>query len=80
MMSPFSNCVLTKTADVTLHVLGYELEPALTITSHTDPQQGIMVWDVIFFDSQTHAGVISSTVTTQLYDNMFCNRFIVNAC
>ena len=42
---------------------------ALTIASHTYPQQGVMVWGVISFDSRNHLAVISGTVRAQLDDN-----------
>ena len=40
----------------------------MTIASHTDPQQAVMIWSVISFDSRTYVIVISGTVTKQLYD------------
>ena len=44
-------------------------EPTLTISNHTGPQQGFMIWSVISFDSRTQPVFISCTVTAQLYDD-----------
>ena len=75
MTSPFSNCVLTATADVQCALcsvcecvcVGGEL--ALIIASPTGSQQDFMIWGVISFDSRIHLAVIYSTVTAQLYDD-----------
>ena len=44
-------------------------EPVLVIASHTSPQQDVMVWGAISFDSRTYLVDISDTVTAHLYDD-----------
>ena len=42
---------------------------ALTVVSHIGPQQRVMAWDVICFDSLIHLVATSVRVTAQLYDD-----------
>ena len=46
---------------------GQRGDPAFTIARHTGPQQGIMVWGAISFDSRTPLVVIRGTLTAQRY-------------
>ncbi|UYV78283.1 hypothetical protein LAZ67_16000812 [Cordylochernes scorpioides] len=50
---------------------GQRVDPGLTVEHHTGPQQGVMVWDVILFDSRTSLEVIPDILTAQRYvDNI----------
>ncbi|UYV64720.1 K02A2.6-like [Cordylochernes scorpioides] len=44
---------------------GQRVDPGLTVEHHTGPQQGVMVWGAISFDSRTPLVVIPGTLTTQ---------------
>ncbi|GFW24382.1 transposable element Tc1 transposase [Trichonephila clavipes] len=46
---------------------GQRADPAFTIERHTGPQQGVMVWGVISFDSRAPLVVIRDTLTKQRY-------------
>ncbi|UYV83554.1 hypothetical protein LAZ67_23001451, partial [Cordylochernes scorpioides] len=46
---------------------GQRVDPGLTVEHHTGPQQGVMVWGAISFDSRTPLVVIPGTLTTQRY-------------
>ncbi|UYV72499.1 hypothetical protein LAZ67_9003416 [Cordylochernes scorpioides] len=46
---------------------GQRVVPGLNLEHHTEPQQGVMVWDVISFDSRIPLVVIPSTLTAQRY-------------
>ncbi|UYV63148.1 hypothetical protein LAZ67_2003293, partial [Cordylochernes scorpioides] len=46
---------------------GQRVDPGLTVEHHTGPQQGVMVWDAILFDSRTSLAVIPGTLTAQRY-------------
>ncbi|UYV81675.1 PLEKHG4 [Cordylochernes scorpioides] len=46
---------------------GQRVDPGLTVENHTGPQQGVMVWDAISFDSRTPLLVIPGTLTAQRY-------------
>ncbi|UYV79199.1 hypothetical protein LAZ67_17001480 [Cordylochernes scorpioides] len=41
------------------------VDPGLTVEHHTGPQQGVMVWGAISFDSRTPLVVIPGTLTAQ---------------
>ena len=70
MRSAVSICILMKTAFVSWDVLDSgEGLPALTIASHTSPQEDVIVWGVISFDSRIHQLVIFGIVSSQLYDD-----------
>ena len=56
---------------------GHREDPALTIVSHTGPQQGTILKGVISFHSRTHLDVISSTVTAQFYDNDIIRQDVI---
>ncbi|UYV62024.1 hypothetical protein LAZ67_1007530 [Cordylochernes scorpioides] len=43
------------------------VDPGLTVEHHTGPQQGVMVWGAISFDSKTPLVVIPGTLTAQWY-------------
>ncbi|UYV76869.1 hypothetical protein LAZ67_14002262 [Cordylochernes scorpioides] len=43
------------------------VDPGLTVEHHTGPQQGVMVWGAISFDSRTPLVVIPGTLTAQRY-------------
>ncbi|UYV82611.1 hypothetical protein LAZ67_22000131 [Cordylochernes scorpioides] len=56
---------------------GQRVNPGLTGEHHTGPQQGVMVWGAISFDSRTPLVVIPGTLTAQRYvddilDLFFC--------
>ncbi|UYV71668.1 hypothetical protein LAZ67_8004049 [Cordylochernes scorpioides] len=44
---------------------GQRVDPGLTVEHHTGPQQGVMVWGAISFDSRTPLVVIPGTLTAQ---------------
>ncbi|UYV84223.1 hypothetical protein LAZ67_X001577 [Cordylochernes scorpioides] len=46
---------------------GQRVDPGLTVEHHTGPQQGVMVWSTISFDSRTPLVVIPGTLTAQRY-------------
>ncbi|UYV64260.1 hypothetical protein LAZ67_3000095, partial [Cordylochernes scorpioides] len=46
---------------------GQRVDPGLTVEHHTGPQQGVMVWGAISFDSRTPLVVIPCTLTAQRY-------------
>ncbi|GFX16081.1 transposable element Tc1 transposase [Trichonephila clavipes] len=46
---------------------GQRADPAFIIARHADPQPGIMVWNVISFESRIPLVVIRGTLTTQRY-------------
>ncbi|UYV83005.1 hypothetical protein LAZ67_22001722 [Cordylochernes scorpioides] len=46
---------------------GQRVDPGLTVEHHTGPQQGVMVWGAISFDSRTPLVVIPGTLTAQRY-------------
>ncbi|UYV72229.1 hypothetical protein LAZ67_9002258 [Cordylochernes scorpioides] len=46
---------------------GQRVDPGLTVEHHTGPQQGVMVWGAISFDSRTLLVVIPGTLTAQRY-------------
>ncbi|UYV82315.1 hypothetical protein LAZ67_21001686, partial [Cordylochernes scorpioides] len=46
---------------------GQRVDPGLTVEYHTGPQQGVMVWGTISFDSRTPLVVIPGTLTAQRY-------------
>ncbi|UYV82585.1 hypothetical protein LAZ67_22000050 [Cordylochernes scorpioides] len=46
---------------------GQTVDPGLTVEHHTGPQQGVMVWGTISFDSRTPLVVIPGTLTAQRY-------------
>ncbi|UYV72756.1 hypothetical protein LAZ67_10000543 [Cordylochernes scorpioides] len=46
---------------------GQRVDPGLTVEHHTDPQQGVMVWGAISFDSKIPLVVIPGTLTAQRY-------------
>ncbi|UYV72285.1 K02A2.6-like, partial [Cordylochernes scorpioides] len=46
---------------------GQRVDPGLTVEHHTGPQQGVMVWGAISFDSRTPLVVIPGTLTAQQY-------------
>ncbi|UYV79559.1 hypothetical protein LAZ67_17003118 [Cordylochernes scorpioides] len=46
---------------------GQRVDPGLTVKHHTGPQQGVMVWGAIKFDSRTPLVVIPGTLTAQRY-------------
>ncbi|UYV69400.1 Transposase [Cordylochernes scorpioides] len=46
---------------------GQRVDPDLTVEHHTGPQQGVMVWGAISFDSRTLLVVIPGTLTAQRY-------------
>ncbi|UYV63751.1 hypothetical protein LAZ67_2005502 [Cordylochernes scorpioides] len=47
--------------------LGQRVNPGLTVEHHTGPQQGVMVWGAISFDSRTPLVVIPGTLRAQRY-------------
>ncbi|UYV70360.1 hypothetical protein LAZ67_7002668 [Cordylochernes scorpioides] len=53
---------------------GQRVDPGLTVEHHTGPQQGVMVWGAISFDSRTPLVVIPGTLTAQrTYDGeIYC--------
>ncbi|UYV63662.1 hypothetical protein LAZ67_2005222 [Cordylochernes scorpioides] len=48
---------------------GQRVDPGLTVEHHTGPQQGVMVWGAISFDSRTPLVVIPGTLTAQRWIN-----------
>ncbi|UYV75101.1 SIM2 [Cordylochernes scorpioides] len=46
---------------------GQRVDPGLTVEHHTGPQQGVMVWGAISFDSRAPLVVIPGTLTAQRY-------------
>ncbi|UYV66965.1 hypothetical protein LAZ67_4003475 [Cordylochernes scorpioides] len=44
---------------------GQRVDPGLSVEHHTGPQQGVMVWGAISFDSMTPLVVIPGTLTAQ---------------
>ncbi|UYV63904.1 hypothetical protein LAZ67_2005924 [Cordylochernes scorpioides] len=46
---------------------GQREDPGLTVEHHTGPQQGVMVWGAISFDSRSPLVVIPGTLTAQRY-------------
>ncbi|UYV84811.1 hypothetical protein LAZ67_X003588, partial [Cordylochernes scorpioides] len=46
---------------------GQRVDPGLTVEHHTGPQQGVMVWGAISFDSRIPLVVIPGTLTAQRY-------------
>ncbi|UYV69341.1 hypothetical protein LAZ67_6003273 [Cordylochernes scorpioides] len=46
---------------------GQRVDPGLTVEHHTGPQQGVMVWGDISFDSRIPLVVIPGTLTAQRY-------------
>ncbi|GFV31621.1 transposable element Tc1 transposase [Trichonephila clavipes] len=48
---------------------GQRADPTFTISRHTDPQPGVMIWGDISFDSRTPLVVIRDALTSQRYAN-----------
>ncbi|UYV83825.1 hypothetical protein LAZ67_X000316 [Cordylochernes scorpioides] len=46
---------------------GQHVDPGLTVEHYTGPQQGVMVWGAISYDSRTPSVVIPGTLTAQRY-------------
>ncbi|GFY24991.1 transposable element Tc1 transposase [Trichonephila clavipes] len=56
---------------------GQRADPAFTISRQIDPQEGVMVWGAISFDSRTPLVVIRGTLTAQRYVDDILRTFLL---
>ncbi|UYV82953.1 B3GNT1 [Cordylochernes scorpioides] len=56
---------------------GQRVDPGPTVEHHTGPQQGVMVWGAISFDSKTPLVVIPGTLTAQRFTSLMLFIIII---